>query len=230
MALTSIVIPVHNGLRYTKTALESIRRHTPQPYELIVVDNASSDDTAPFLAGQDDVTLIRSTENLGHAGGTNLGFNASRGDYLVSLNNDAVVTANWLSNLQTCIESDRRIGLASPVTNYIGNPRQLLNEQFQDLEDMHRFAAAFNQSDPEKWFDDDPFGFCFLVPRRILDEIGLLSEQNDLGLGDDIDYNRRLAEAGYRSVICGDTFVYHYGSRTFFEIWADRAGRRRAGT
>lgn len=223
MALTSIVIPVYNGLKYTRTALENIRRHTPEPYELIVVDNASTDDTASFLAGQDDVTVVRNTENLGHAGGTNRGFCASRGEYLVSLNNDAVVTANWLANLQTCIESDPRIGLVSPVTNYIGNPRQLVDAQFPDLEEMHRFAAGFNSSDPAKWLDDDPFGFCFLVPRRIVDEIGLLSEDNDLGLGDDIDYNRRLAAAGYRSVIAGDTFVYHYGSRTFFGIWAARA-------
>lgn len=225
MPVTSIIIPVHNGLDYTKTAIASIRSHTPEPYELIVVDNASSDDTPAYLAAQPDVLSLRSEQNLGHAGGTNVGIRASHGDYLVSLNNDAVVTERWLTNLLRCAESDERIGLVSPVTNYIGNPNQLLAVAFQDLEEMHRFAADFNQSDPRKWVDENPFGFCFLVKRHAQQIVGLLSEDNDLGLGDDIDYNERLNAAGYRTVLAKDTFVFHYGSRTFFEIWAERQAR-----
>jgi GT2 family glycosyltransferase len=223
MPLVSIIMPVFNLLDYTKIAIDSIRRFTDAPYELIVVDNASSDETPGYLATQSDLVVIRNTENLGHAGGTNVGMLASHGDYLVGINNDAVATSNWLSNLLLCAESDERIGLVSPVTNYIGNPEQRVRVSFDNLEDMQEFAVSFNRSDPSKWMDHDPFGFCFMVKRKVVEEVGYLSEDNDLGLGDDIEYNIRLRRAGYRCVLARDTFVYHFGSRTFRRVWASRA-------
>jgi GT2 family glycosyltransferase len=222
MALVSIVIPVFNMVEYTKMAIESIRRFTSEPHEIIVVDNASTDETPQYLSEQSDLTVIRNAENLGHAGGTNVGARASRGEYFVWLNNDAVVTVNWLTNLLRCADSDERIGLVSPVTNYIGNPQQRVPVKFADLEEMHGFAASFNRSDPAKWKDDGPFGFCVLVKRKVVDEVGYLSEDNDLGLGDDQDYNRRLVQAGYRCVLACDAFVYHFGSRTFRLVSAER--------
>jgi GT2 family glycosyltransferase len=225
MPLVSIIIPVFNLLEYTKMAIESIRRHTRDPYELIVVDNASTDETPAYLSSLSDVKVVRNNINLGHAGGTNAGIRVSHGEYLVSINNDAVATTNWLSNLVTCAESDERVGLVAPVTNYIGNPHQLVPVTFDNLDEMQTFAASFNKSDPSKWQEGSPFGFCFLVKRGAVDEVGVLAEDNDLGLGDDIDYNTRLRSAGYRCMIAGDTFVFHFGSRTFRKIWESRASK-----
>ena len=219
---TSIIIPVHNQLEYTRLAIDSIQFHTPEPHEIIVVDNASSDGTAAYVRGLRGVTLVTNTENRGHPGGTNDGTRRARGDLLVWLNNDVVATPRWLRNLQSCLASDPRIGVCSPMTNYIGNPGQLVKETFPNLNAMQGFASTFNRSDPAKWVDDMLFGFCFALPRRTWDLVGPLNEETGLGLGDDIDYVERVRAAGLRAVIAGDTFLYHFGSRTFFAIWAQK--------
>lgn len=81
--LTSIVILTHNQLEYTKLCLASIRSRTDEPYEIIVVDNASTDGTAEYLNEMDGVRLIANAENRGFPGAVNQGIKEARGDYIV---------------------------------------------------------------------------------------------------------------------------------------------------
>jgi glycosyltransferase involved in cell wall biosynthesis len=103
-ALASIIIPCFNQAEFTRLCVQALFRHTRPPWELIVVDNGSTDDTAAYLAGVRDaasvpVTLITNPQNAGFPRAINQGLEVARGEYLVLLNNDAVVTDGWLDQL-----------------------------------------------------------------------------------------------------------------------------------
>ncbi len=102
--LTSIIVPCWNQLEFTRLCLRALFRHTVRPWELIVVHNGSTDGTGEFLAGVQvggrvPVTIIHNARNLGFPAAINQGLRAARGEFLVLLNNDAVVTEAWLDHL-----------------------------------------------------------------------------------------------------------------------------------
>ena len=102
--LTSIIVPCWNQLEFTRECLRALFRHTMAPWELIVVDNGSADATGEFLAGVQvggrvPVTIVRNARNLGFPAAINQGLRVARGEFLVLLNNDAVVTEAWLEHL-----------------------------------------------------------------------------------------------------------------------------------
>jgi GT2 family glycosyltransferase len=102
--LASIVIPCWNQLEFTRQCIAALVRHTRPPWELIVIDNGSTDGTAAYLNGVQDaaavpVTVISNQENLGFPAAVNQGLQQARGEYLVLLNNDVVVTDAWLDQL-----------------------------------------------------------------------------------------------------------------------------------
>ncbi len=109
----SLVIPLYNQLDYTKQCLESIARCTDQPYELIIVDNASTDGTQEFLRDVSAV-VIANQHNLGCAKAWNQGVRASHGDVVGILNNDIVVTKGWIEGLVKFMEQEGH-GIVSPA-------------------------------------------------------------------------------------------------------------------
>ncbi|KKM08855.1 hypothetical protein SY88_22415 [Clostridiales bacterium PH28_bin88] len=223
--LTSIIVLAHNALPYTRECIESIRSHTPEPHELILVDNGSTDGTAAYLEKVPGARLIKNTANAGYARGNNQGIAASRGEYVLFLNNDTVVTAGWLGKLLKCFKSDPRIGAVGPKTNRLGNMRQVVkNPPYRDMAEMHLFAGRCGPSNPARW-ETLPWlsGFCLLTSRRILQQVGNFDERFGLGLCEDNDFCLRLRKAGYRLVCAGDTFIHHYQSATFRENGIDRA-------
>ncbi len=99
---TSIVILTYNKLEYTKLCIDSIRKYTKSgTYEIVVVDNNSTDDTREWLKEQKDIKVILNDENLGFPGGCNVGINAAEKENdILLLNNDTIVTPRWLENLK----------------------------------------------------------------------------------------------------------------------------------
>ena len=102
--LTSVIVPCFNQEEFTRLCIRALLRHTRRTWELIVVNNGSTDDTSAYLRGVQDaapvpVTVIRNTRNLGFPRAINQGLHEARGEYLVLLNNDAVVTDGWLDHL-----------------------------------------------------------------------------------------------------------------------------------
>ncbi len=102
--LASIIIPCFNQREFTRLCLQALFRHTRPSWELIVIDNGSTDGTGEYLAGVQDaapvpVTVVSNSRNLGFPAAVNQGLKAARGEYLVLLNNDAVVTDGWLDQL-----------------------------------------------------------------------------------------------------------------------------------
>jgi O-antigen biosynthesis protein len=102
--LTSIIIPCWSQLEFTQQCIAALKDHTRPSWELIVVDNGSTDGTPLYLAGARDsaavpVTVVTNSTNLGFPVAINQGLQLARGEYLVLLNNDVVVTDGWLDQL-----------------------------------------------------------------------------------------------------------------------------------
>ena len=219
--LTSIVILTHNQLEYTRLCLETLRLVTDEPYELIVVDNGSSDGTVEYLRAQDGVRLIANETNRGFPAAANQGIAAATGNQILLLNNDVVLTTGWLGRLLRALHSDPAIGLAGPCSNCVSGPQQV-EARYESLADLDGFAWDWGkQHDGLRVEVSRLVGFCLLIRREVVDAIGLLDEQFGMGCFEDDDYCLRAIQAGDRAVIARDAFIHHFGGRTFLGIGAD---------
>ncbi len=210
---TSIVIPTYNQLNMIKPCMDSIVQNTNVPYEIIVVDNASTDGTADYLRSLEGLVRFRLLEsNRGFAGAVNVGMMMAKGRTIMLLNNDTLVTKSWLENLLACLNSDDKIGMVGPMTNYISGEQQI-EVPYTNIADMPRFASEYNRSDPARWKRIDRLaGFCLLFRRELFEEIGYFDEGFDIGNFEDDDYNVRVRLLGRSLVMAQDTFIHHFGS------------------
>jgi GT2 family glycosyltransferase len=212
---TSIIILTFNKLKYTQQCIESIRKYTkPNNYEIIIVDNNSTDDTVGWLKQQTDIYTIYNTENMGFPSGCNQGIRVATGDEILLLNNDVMVTANWLENLRTALYSANDIGAVGPLgTNtYYQN----FEKNFNSMNELQAYANMYNKSNSDLWEERlRLIGFCMLIRKAVIEKIGLLDERFSPGNYEDDDYSLRIRLAGYKLYLCKDTFIYHYGELSF---------------
>jgi GT2 family glycosyltransferase len=216
---TSIIILTRDNLSYNKLCIESIRRFTPAgEYEIIVVDNGSTDGTVEWLAGQSDIKAVINPQNLGFPKGCNQGIGvAERGNDILLLNNDTIVTQGWLENLQRGLYSGSDIGAVGPVTNKCSN-LQAIRTEFSGFPEMFDFAQRYNAAlHPVYSYRQKLVGFCLLIKREVVDAVGDLDERFTPGNYEDDDYSYRIQQAGYKLLLCQSTFIYHFGSRSFKE-------------
>lgn len=219
--LTSIIIPTHNAVDYTRQCLESIRRLTDEPYELIVVDNGSTDGTVAYLESLGGIRLIRNSENRGFPVAINQGLAAARGRHLLLLNNDTIVTTGWLRRLLGVLHSDPQIGLVGPVSNCVSGEQQV-DVNYRDLSQLDGFAWDWSRTHRGvKRLTDRLVGFCLLLKRAVLEQIGGLDERFGLGCFDDDDFCRRARSAGFQAAIADEVFIHHFGGVTFRALGVD---------
>lgn len=214
---TSIIILTYNNLQYNKLCIESIRKNTPKgAYEIIVVDNNSNDGTTEWLKEQKDLNLILNDDNMGFPKGCNQGIKAAKNNNdILLLNNDVVVTPNWLANLKKCLYSSDDIGAAGSITNSCSN-YQTVPVGYSNLDEMISFAESNNISNESLWEERLRLvGFCMLIKNEVVKKVGLLDEIFTPGNFEDDDYSFRLRQAGYRLMLCKDSFIHHFGSASF---------------
>ncbi|NLC12097.1 MAG: glycosyltransferase family 2 protein [Firmicutes bacterium] len=212
----SIVMAAYNALEYSRLCLYSIFKYTPLPFELILVNNGSSDGTKEFFESVPGAHVIHNKDNLGFAKGYNQGLKASSGSHIIIINNDCIVGHNWLNNMLLCSQSQPDIGLVGPRGNNI-NGCQRMERSFANLANFFSFTSTFNKHDPEKWFEVSKLvGFCLLIKREALNSIGYFDERYGIGTHEDIDYSIRARQAGWKLFCAGDVFIYHFSHRTFY--------------
>lgn len=218
--MTSIIILSYNTIDYLQMCIESIRGFTEEgSYELIVVDNASTDGSSQWIAQQPDIRAIFNTENKGFPGGCNQGLAIAKGDDLLLLNSDVIVTPRWLEQLKKALYSSKDVGAVSCVTNKCSNGQQIeMPYKEFDINQMLDFAEKHNHSNPQLWtMHFTLVGFCYLFKREIYDAIGGLDEAFFPGNYEDDDYSFRINLLGYKTLLCRDTFIHHFGSSSFIK-------------
>src|SRR5439155_18149252 len=107
--MTSIIIITCNELEYTRQCVDSIQRYTEDPYELIFVDNGSTDGTGEFLRSLANTKIITNKTNRGFPAAANQGIRAANGKQILLLNNDTLVTPGWLRRLLQALHNDAKI-------------------------------------------------------------------------------------------------------------------------
>lgn len=219
----SVVVLTYNNLEVTKACLHSLEVHSCYPnWELVIVDNASSDGTPDYLreyaAANPQVRLMLNDENLGFSAGNNCGLRAASGDYLILLNNDTYVTRGWMLDLIRHFRRSPDLGLLGPVTNNIGNEAKI-EIQYADMAEMAAAASAYTSAHSgEELAVAAVAFFCAAMPRAVYEKVGGLDERFGLGFFEDDDYCRRVEQAGYRIAVAEDVFVHHHLSASFDQL------------
>lgn len=216
--LVSIVTLSWNAPAYTKIALDSIREHTSEPYEVIVVDNGSGKETLEMLRAIDDphVRVIYNPFNRGFAGGNNDGLAVARGEHAIVLNNDVVVTEGWVDRLLAPFGRIPSIGVTAPRSNKVAGHQVVYDAIYEDGAGMHAYAAErAREYRGRGYLSDRAIGFCLCISRTVLDQVGGFDESFGAGNFEDDDYCLRVRAAGYKIYICDDAFIHHFGSQSF---------------
>jgi len=213
-----VVIPNWNGQRFLETCFQALRRQTLRDFEVILVDNASRDDSVAYTISRfPEVRIEKLKRNTGFAGATNVGIRISRGRYIALLNNDTEADARWLEELVAAMEANPRVGFAA--------------SKMLDFRDRTRIDGV---GDGMTWYlrpykigclerdcgqFDTPgyvFGACAgaaIYRREAFDTVGLFDEAFFAYL-EDVDWSFRAQLAGFPCLTVPSAVVYHIGSAT----------------
>jgi GT2 family glycosyltransferase/2-polyprenyl-3-methyl-5-hydroxy-6-metoxy-1,4-benzoquinol methylase len=222
----TIVVPVCNAVDYTRGCLEELQSRGGAGIEVVVVDNGSSDGTAALLAANPWVRVVRNPENRGFAAAVNQGLATAKAPIVCVLNNDTLLTDGWLEPLLAPLARDPRVALAGPCTSYAKGRQQVdltgTGATLTDVAEMRRLAARWCERERSR-LEDVAFlsGFCFVARREDLLALGGLASDYGRGTFEDDELCRRLRRAGRRLVIARDSFVWHFGNRTFQALGVD---------
>ncbi len=213
--LVSIITVNYNQLKITEEFLDSLRKISYPNYEIIVVDNASKENSILSLKkNYPEIIGLRSDENLGFAGGNNLGIRQAKGDYFLMLNNDTEVEPGFLEPLIEAMLDNPKIGMVGSKVRFFDQPDII---QFAGSTSMSRFTATshfigHNEKD-EGQYDTQiqtPFasGAAMMVSRKVCEEIGLMASFFFLYY-EELDWQTRISRAGYEIHYIPKSLVFH---------------------
>jgi GT2 family glycosyltransferase len=213
--LISIITINYNQLQYTCELLESIRKSHYYNKEIIVVDNGSKENPEATLREKfPEVKVIVSKENLGFAGGNNLGITASKGKYLLFLNNDTEVTPDTFHPLVELFETTRDAGAASPKILYHNSGDTI---QYVGCSNINLYTGR-NRREGFKAKDRGQFdmlrvtelahGAAMMVPKNVIEKVGQMPEIFFLYY-EELDWCESIKNAGYNIYVVPQSKVYH---------------------
>jgi len=219
--LVSIIIPCWNKLDFTKQALDAVELFTEDwPFEVILVDNGSTDGTQNFIknsnykmAGQ----YIHNEKNLGFAIANNQGAKIANGNFLLFLNNDTVVTSGWLAALMNVFSEEKAVGIVGPKMLHPGKgtiQHAGVVEHASGLPDHIYFGKPGDYPPAnERKHIFAVTGACLLTPKTLFEQMTGFDESY-LNGWEDMDYSQRIRQIGMNIIYEPKSLVYHYESRT----------------
>ncbi len=198
----SIVIPVFNQLHFTKICLESLLPSLSQDCEIIIIDNGSSDGTDEYLSKYSNIKVITNEQNRGCAFAWNQGVKDSIAPWVAILNNDLILSPNWLDGLLSFAEK-KGVDIISPAFREGEYDYNIAEHSRNFVKLMHNVARIGVAQ-----------GICFMVRREVFERVGLFDENFRIGQFEDNDFFRRAKLAGFILGTTGLSFVHHFGSVT----------------
>lgn len=239
----SAIVISYNGMKFLPDCLATLKADLSDiSHELIIVDNGSRDGSPEFIRkNYGEAVLIQNEQNRGFAPAVNAGLKCARGEYLYILNQDlrfppgASGASGATSLLLERIRQDESIGFIGPKFVNFDGPTQKHSRSFPRYRHVFYRLFLFDRLFPHSrefaswrmgWFDheselfmDQPMGAVMLIPRRVVEKIGLMDERFPL-LFNDVDYCRRITEAGFKILYYPGAVVEHYvgastGSRPY---------------
>jgi len=240
--MISIIIPIFNQHDMTYECIQAIREHT-QDCEIILIDNGSDPPYKPTFTGFIETTLIRNDENKGFPVAANQGIQAAKGEIIILLNNDVIVTPGWAERLTgwleftgeidecpTCRilhldeacpdchpnEASELFSIIAPLTNYCAGMQQVTIPTYTNREDLDKEAEALAKENEGQAEEVNwVIGIGMTFKKSLYDELGPFDESLWPCSGEEIDFCLRARAAGHKVGIAGDVYVHHEGSMTF---------------
>ena len=220
MTDVSIIIPVLNRIEFTRQCLDRIWRNSGDAvsYEVIVIDNASTDGTADWFAGASQfpkpLRYERNSTNLGFGKANNGGARLSRGEHLLFLNNDTLVQPGWLTEMLRTRRSDSSIGIVGikqlfPYTNTIYHTGIVFGPDGRPEHLYPHLDASLPHVNKQREYQAVT-GACLLIDRRLFDDCGGFDEAYRNGY-EDVDLCLAVRQRGRKIVCCTSAYIYHYG-------------------
>lgn len=212
--LVSIIIPVHNKWVYTYNCLSKLSQNTKNvSYEIIVIDDVSTDKTSQMLPQVQNLKIIRNKKNEGFIKSCNKGAAKAFGKYLLFLNNDTLVTPGWLSSMVSLFKKHEKVGVVgSKLLFPDGHLQESGGIIWQD-------ASGWNYGrgdDPDKWVYnyvkevDYCSGSCLLIEKNIFHELGGFDEYYAPAYGEDSDLCFRIRQHEYRVLYQPQAEIVHF--------------------
>lgn len=215
----SIITINYNGINDTCKLIASIPQEDIST-EVIVVDNASANDEASEIGRIfPHVTIVKSKENLGFAGGNNLGYRHSHGKYILFINNDTEFESSKIRPLIVRIDSDPKIGIVCPKIIFYKYPRLIQYAGYTPLSKITLRNKAIGFGEQDKGFYDKAHktfyahGAAMLVKREAIEKVGLMPECYFLYY-EELDWSLMMRRKGYEIWYEPLTTIYHKESQT----------------
>lgn len=213
--LVSIIIINFNGIDYLKDCFESLRKIDYQNWEVIVVDNGSSDGSVEFLEKYKkfkSLTIIKNSCNLGFAEPNNQGYRQAKGDYILLLNNDTKVKRDFVKLTVERMAKEPKIGVAQPKiflmekAGYLDNTGSFITKTgFLKHEGfLEKDSARFNK---EKIIFAAK-GACMFIKREVIKKVGLF-DKDFFAYFEESDFCWRVWLTGYKIIYFPGTYIYH---------------------
>jgi len=210
----SVVIPVYNKVAYTLACLRSLGEHAGKvPFEVIVVDDGSSDATPQRLAGVGGIRALRNPENLGFIGSCNAGAAVAQGEYVLFLNNDTVVTTGWLDALVRCIETAPEAGLVGAKLVYPDGRLQEAGGIVFDDASGWNYGRFEEPDDPRYSFRrevDYCSGAAILLRRDLFEKLGRFDTRYAPAYYEDTDLAFAVRASGLKVYVEPASVVIHF--------------------
>lgn len=222
--LVSIIIPCFNAIKYTKQCITSVLTNTSYNYELILINNGSSDGTRKYFQNLkrnlktnkylNKITILQFNKNLGVAKALNLGIELSIGKYVCYLNNDVIVSKDWLNNLTDKLNKNNKIAIIGTLFNAYED-KKLVKTIEKDTNEISRIANFISLKNKNKLKKAKTIhGLCMLIRKNIFKKVGLFNENFYPCFGEDIEFCNRVKKAGYILADAKDVFVFHYWNKS----------------
>lgn len=213
--LTSIIILNYNGKNFLENCINSIKEETNGNFEIIIVDNASPDDSGREMGLKySDCKFILNDKNVGVPEGLNIGIKNSSGEFIILMNNDVKVTNGWLDKF---FQAYKKNGMALYQPKFVKMKNPEIIDGAGNMINLFGFgfARAKGQNDHGYYEKIEEIsyasGTCMFIPRKIMDDIGLF-DKTLFAYHEEVDFGWRARLHNYKSYYVPKSLIHHYGS------------------